>query len=292
LFLLALPAASQEPRKVALTFDDLPSHGPLPPGMTRVDVAKSIVATLQKYKAPQVYGFVNGKFFADEPQGAEVFKVWTAAGFPLGSHTYSHMDLALNTPEAFEKDIAANEALLQKFFPAGDWHWFRYPFLHEGETAAKKHRIMAYLADHGYKIAEVTLSFDDYAFNTPYARCAERKDAAGVDELKASYLKAAEDSLRAGSEMARAAYGHDIRHVMLLHIGAFQTVMLPRLMELLREKGFQLIPLADAEMDPAYRIEPELPARWDGTLLEQMLRAKNSKTPAIAPFSRLEQICR
>ena len=49
-------AAAQE---VALTFDDLPAHGPLPPGVTRLDVAKSIISTLKAANAPQVYGFIN-----------------------------------------------------------------------------------------------------------------------------------------------------------------------------------------------------------------------------------------
>jgi len=165
--LLALPAGAQ----VALTFDDLPSHGPLPPGMTRVEIAKSVIDTLRKFQAPMVYGFVNAKLVADRPQDAEVLKMWTAAGFPLGSHAFSHMDLATNKAEDFEKDIAANEATLRQFFPGGDWHWFRYPYLHEGDTAEKKHAIAAYLKEHRYKVAEVTLSFGDYAGNDPYARC-------------------------------------------------------------------------------------------------------------------------
>ena len=40
-------AAGQE---VAITFDDLPSHGPLPNGTTRADVARSILAALRGVK--------------------------------------------------------------------------------------------------------------------------------------------------------------------------------------------------------------------------------------------------
>ncbi len=56
-FAFASSAASQQ---VALTIDDLPSHGALPPGMTRADVAKSILKTLQDAHAPKVYGFICG----------------------------------------------------------------------------------------------------------------------------------------------------------------------------------------------------------------------------------------
>jgi hypothetical protein len=51
------------------------------------------------------------------------------------------------------------------------------------------------LKAHGYRIASVTMSFGDYAWNEPYARCMAKGDAAAVAVLEASYLKAAKDSL-------------------------------------------------------------------------------------------------
>ena len=86
MFLVALPAmaAAQE---VALTFDDLPAHGPLPPGMTRLDVAKSIIATLKAANAPQVYGFINAVKLEQVPEDRAVLEEWRAAGYLLGNHT-------------------------------------------------------------------------------------------------------------------------------------------------------------------------------------------------------------
>ncbi len=287
-------APVQSGPQVALTFDDLPSHGPLPPGMTRVDVARSILGTLREWKAPSVYGFINAKLLEAEARDADVLELWTKAGFPLGNHSYSHMDLHTNTAEAFTADVAANEPYLQKFMPTGDWHWLRYPYLREGDNPDKHKAVATYLAQHGYKIAQVTLSFGDYAFNAPYVRCAEKRDTQAIEELKATYLTAAEDSLRVGQEMAQSIFGRDIKHVMLLHIGSFETVMLPKLMELLKAKGFRLITLDEAERDAAYRTEVAPLTRWDGTLLEQLIRAKGLKSPAHgdSPFPRLDAICR
>jgi feruloyl esterase len=288
------PSTVQSGPQVALTFDDLPSHGPLPPGMTRVDVATSILGTLREWKAPRVYGFVNGKLMEAEPRDADVLTLWTDAGYPLGNHAYSHMDLHTNTAEAFQADIAANEPVLRKFMPTGDWHWLRYPYLREGDTPDKHKAVASYLDQHGYKIAQVTLSFGDYAWNAPYVRCAAKNDTQGIEELKASYLKAAEDSLRVGQEMSQSIFGRDIKHVMLLHIGSFETVMLPKLMELLKAKGFTLIPLDEAESDAAYKTDVAPLTRWDGTLLEQLIRAKGLKSPprGESPFPRLDAICR
>jgi len=94
--------------------------------------------------------------------------------------------------------------------------------------------------------------------------------------------------------LTRAVYGRDIKHVLLLHIGAFQTVMLPRLMALLKEKGFGVISLNEAETDEAYRSAPVLRSGWEGTLLDQMMRAKGLKAPTQPelPMAKLDSVCR
>ncbi|HEV7219846.1 MAG: polysaccharide deacetylase family protein [Terriglobales bacterium] len=268
-------ANKQVPPEVALTFDDLPAHGPLPPGLTREDIANSVIKALQAVGAPPIYGFVNAKRLEEDPSNAQVLQLWRDAGFPLGNHTFSHMDLNKNSVDAFEQDLLAGEPTLQKFMGDRDWHWLRFPFLNEGDTPEKHHAIGAFLKDHGYKVAEVTLSFGDYGYNEPYARCLEKKDDKAIEELKKSYLEGAAESLAEGQKMAKLVYGRDIKHVMLLHIGGFETVMLPRLLDLLKHRGFKLISLPDAESDPAYAIDPDLPSNWGGTFLQQMMRAKH-----------------
>src|SRR4029453_18629229 len=137
MFILAVVVSAFVPRqaaqtkqlRVALTFDDLPDHGPLPPGMTRVDVARQIIAALKARSAPAVYGFINAKQLETRPADAEVLKLWGEAGFPPGNHTYSHMNLHTNSPDDFERDVEANEATLRSYMANGDWHWFRYPYL-------------------------------------------------------------------------------------------------------------------------------------------------------------------
>jgi peptidoglycan/xylan/chitin deacetylase (PgdA/CDA1 family) len=299
-------AAPQEPRKkaaqVALTFDDLPAHGPVPPGSSRVDIAQRIIATLRSHRTPPIYGFVNAKDLDEHPEDAEVLRLWHEAGFPLGNHGFSHMDLHANTVEAFEQDLLANEATLRRYMDNQDWTWFRFPYLHEGDTPEKHRAVRNFISGHYYRIAEVTLSFDDYAYNEPYARCLAKQDTAGIEWLKESYLTRADESLRRGQEAAQTLFQHDIPHVMLLHIGGFETVMLPRLLDLLRERGFELVTLTEGHHDLAYATDPALRANWSGTLLEQLLRARRpppstSAAPVSPPapggiFEKLGSLCR
>ncbi len=288
-----IPAASSPPGHVALTFDDLPSHGPLPPGVGRVDIAKSIIESLRSHKAPAAYGFINAKAVTDRAEDMEVLKAWRAAGLPLGNHAYSHMDLHANDVSAFEQDVLANESTLQSLMGAENWHWFRYPYLREGDSADKHRAVLAFLGEHQYKVAQVTLSFDDYAYNDPYARCLAKNDTRSIDWLKQSFLSRAAANLVWAQDAARQLFGRDIKHVMLLHIGGFQTVMLSPLLDLLAQNGFALTTLEDAQTDAAYATPRDLPANWNGTLLEQLMRARRLPIPQGDPvFEKLAALCR
>ena len=279
---------------VALTFDDLPVHGPLPPGMARVDIANSIIHSLQAAHAPPTYGFVNANGLQDDPSSAPVLQLWRAAGFPLGNHTFSHMDLDANSVDSFEQDLLANEPTLQKFMATDDWHWLRFPYLHEGDTPEKHRAVADFLAAHRYKVAQVTVSFADYAYNEPYSRCLAKNDQQGIAKLEQGYLDGAAQSLAQSQAAAKLLYARDIKHVMLLHVGAFQTVMLPRLLDLLQQRGFQLIPLPEAQSDPAYSLRPDLSSHWDGMFLEQSLRARQLTLPDNPALSLawLDEVCR
>jgi peptidoglycan/xylan/chitin deacetylase (PgdA/CDA1 family) len=277
--------------RVALTFDDLPVHGPLPPGLSRVDVVRRIAEALGSHRAPPVYGFINGKAADEDAEGREVLRVWRAAGNPLANHSFSHMDLHAASVAAFEQDVIANEAVLRAFMSDGDWRWFRYPFLREGDTPEKYRAVRAFLKERGYRVAQVTLDFHDYAYNDPYARCLARGDKGALAWLEKQYIEQAAASLVDGQAAARSIFGRDIPHVMLLHVGGFQTVMFPRLLDLLSLRGFVLTTLEEAQADPAYESVPSRDANWSGSLLDQMRRDPPSGQSLDALFERLARLC-
>jgi len=281
-------------QKLAITFDDLPLNGELPPGVTRAETAKNVLAILKKRHAPPVYGFINAKKLEGSADGAEALKLWAAAE-PVGNHTYSHMDLEQNSVEAYERDIAENEPVLELLKADGrdDWHWLRYPYLHEGDTVEKRRAVRAYLKTHGYKIAQVTLDWEDYLWNFAYARCAAKNDAKAIQWLRSSYLSAASQFLDLGRAQAKLIYGHEINYVLLMHLGAFSSTILPDALDLLKKKGFQLVTLEEAESDPAYDGDPDVALHDAGTFLDQWMQVKQIKYPEHAdkPYKELDSIC-
>jgi hypothetical protein len=96
------------------------------------------------------------------------------------------------------------------------------------------------------------MSFGDYAWNEPYARCMAKGDAAAVATLEASYLKAAKDSLDFERGLSATLYGRDIPYVLLMHAGAFDARMMPRLLKLYQDNGVTFVSLEEAERDKFY----------------------------------------
>ena len=280
----AAPAVGPTPQpQIALTFDDLPAHGPLPAGGDRLAIARTIIAALAAHHAP-AFGFMNAGFGGGDPNAPRVLAAWSAAGLPIGNHTHGHINLDQVGAASFLVDVGRNEAPLAAAAGTGDWHWFRFPFLVEGRDPAARDAVRRELGRKGYRIAAVTMSFGDYAWNDAYARCVARGASAAIAGLETSYLAAAKvQALRARS-LARAALGRDIPYVLLMHLGAFDARMVPRLLSLYETMGFGFTTLAAAQADPFYAAATDLSLPGPSPTLEAAAAARGIAVPPNAPL--------
>jgi peptidoglycan/xylan/chitin deacetylase (PgdA/CDA1 family) len=299
----AQPAATPQPPKtyhlqrhpvVALTFDDLPAAGSLPPGDNRVRILTTLTEELKAHHLKGVYGFVNAVSLPGDQDAQQALRIWLAAGMNIGSHTWDHPSLTDNTAAFFEHDIALNEPLLAQFAGNRDWHWFRFPYLEEGDTLAKRNDVRAWLQSHGYRVAQVTLNFDDDSWNDPYARCMARHDTAAIAWLKQSYLENAAEFLRVGREEELTAFGHEVPNVLLLHGTAFTTLMLPDLLKILHQQGFRFASLPKVESNPIYFQNVNAALKNGGSLPNQYLDSRNLPYPPLTeePYDKLHNLCR
>jgi peptidoglycan/xylan/chitin deacetylase (PgdA/CDA1 family) len=296
---MSTPAgAAEKPRlKVALTFDDLPLNGTLAAGAKQSDYVRDTVAVLRKHRIPPTYGFINARKLEGNPDGARALRTWVAAGNPVGNHTYSHIDLTKNSVADFEADVRRDEPSLELLMPGGAtvrWQWFRYPFLHEGDTLEKRRAVRAFLTGAGYRIAQTTLDWEDYLWNSAHAVCVAKNDPESMAWLRQSYLDIAREYIRVQRELSRQVFGRDINHVVLLHLGSFSSHILPDLFKLFADEGFEIVKLEEAQSDPAYETDPDVADGTGGTLTELMMLKKQIPWPKIPakPRERLETICR
>ncbi|CAN5734384.1 polysaccharide deacetylase family protein [soil metagenome] len=291
--LLFFSAFAVPAQQVAFTFDDLPAHGEVPPGQTRLQIAQSILKTIHDQRLPPTYGFVNAHHLEEKPAEREVLEAWRTAGQPLGNHGYSHLSMNDHTVEEYTADIAKNEPVLTSLMPHQDWHWFRYPFLWEGETLEKRRAVRTYLQQNHYQVAQVSMDFEDYLWNAPYARCVAKQDDTAIASLRASYLATADQFIALFRTMSHTLYGRDIPYVLLLHIGAFDAQMFPQLIELFRQRGFTFISMTDALKDPVFKEDPNTALKYGGAFQEQWFAAKHLKVPpGTKPYKELEAVCR
>jgi len=294
---LMVAVAGAADLEIALTFDDLPINGSLPPGVKQSDLARDTVKVLKKHRVPPSYGFINADKLERDPDGAQALQVWIAAGHPLANHTYSHLDFTKNTVEEFQKEILRNEpalALLSPLQSKHDWRWFRYPYLHEGDTLEKRRAIRAFLAARGYRIAQTTIDWEDYLWNSAHARCVAKQDTTAIEWLRSSYLEEAQRWMRVERDLSRQVWGRDIKHVALLHLGSFSPHILPDLFALLEREGYRIVTLEQAQSDPIYEADPDVAAPRGGMLTELMMQAKGMSWPAgigDKPREKLRSIC-
>jgi lysophospholipase L1-like esterase len=278
---------------IAITFDDLPAHGPLPRGDTRAAIMARIAAALHAAGAPPTYGFTNGGFAAREPASKPALAAWRRSGNLLANHSWSHMNADENAASTWEADVLRNEPVIAPLMKGADWHWLRFPYLAEGETPGKRREIRHFLSAHDYKIASVTMSFSDYLWNDPYARCVTAGDGEAIATLKHSYLKAAAEALDYAEAASQRLYGRDIPLVLLMHVGAFDSIMLPDLLDFYRSRGVRLVSLADAESDPFYKGEVD-PASGTAPATLEAAAAQRGVTLPAAPEApaALATLCR
>lgn len=278
---------------VALTFDDVPAGGGLHVDETRVGIITRLIDELKANHLGGVYGFVNGTGMDDDTDLQQALHLWIAAGMLIGNHTFTHPALDETTAAEYIHDIAENEPTLRQYDPAGDWHWFRYPYLEEGNTLEKREAVRGWLQQHGYRVAQVTLNFQDDDWDDPYGRCLDKHDQAAIDWLKQSYMENAAEFIRVGREEQILAFGHEVPNVLLLHETDFTTLMFPDLMKLLRREGFRFATLAKVERNPVYSLDPREPNPGGGSLTNQVLDARRLTYPPFhpEPIEKLEKIC-
>jgi peptidoglycan/xylan/chitin deacetylase (PgdA/CDA1 family) len=282
---------------VALTFDDLPAAGGIPHGDSRVGIATRLVKELKAHHMKGVYGFVTAVDIDDDPDTQGAMKVWLDAGMNIGNHTWSHPALSDVTAADYIHEIAEDEPALRQYAGKRNWHWFRYPYLEEGDTLTKHEAVRGWLQAHDYNVAEVTLNFNDDDWSDPYIRCLDKRDEKGIAWLEESYMASAKEFILRGRERQPLAFGHEIPNVLLLHATAFTALMLPDIIRMLSEEGFHFQTLPRVERSAAYGIDPEVGLEDGGPFAYEVLVSRHLKDPLPPPMTpepieELDSVCK
>ncbi len=261
----ALPAAiaarrqSSVVREIAITIDDLPIAGGLPRSIEPSRVLTTrLLAGIAAHHVPAI-GFVNEDRLetatgAIDPQRTQLLRQWLDGGLELGNHGYSHRDLHLVPLDAFEQDVLEGERVLRPLLAERHQspRFFRHPFLHTGRDLATRAGFEHFLAEHGYRVAPVTVDNDEYIFAAAYDRSSSRGDAALTTRIGDAYVPYMESKMEFFERNSRELFGRDMRQILLIHANMLNADRFNVLATMLERRGYRFISIERALEDPAF----------------------------------------
>lgn len=253
----ATPATDSAPADIAFTFDDLPALTIVGDQAYVNDINRRLLAGLKRHHIPAI-GFVNESKLAapfDRAQQIAVLKSWLDAGMMLGNHSFSHKSPNELSAADYVADIARGEQVIRPLIAAHGQKlgWYRYPYLETGSPAEKKAFIDHWLAEHGYRIAPVTMENSDWMFAEPYDDAVRRGDTAERDRIGEAYVAYTARMFSWYKQASQALFGRQIAFVMLMHATRINADNIDRIAALAAQYRLHPVTLPAAMRDKAYR---------------------------------------
>ncbi len=250
-------AGDARAQRVALSFDDGPDMqdtvGLSPAGRNAALLAQLAQAHLKSIL------FVT-RVDADRPRN-ELIRLWGRDGHGVGNHTASHPNF--NDPaislEAFQRDVLECDRAIRAM--PGYTRRFRFPYLKEGETAAKRDGLRGFLQSRRYKTGPVTIDTSDWYYSARLRDRLAQSPAADRNAYRDAYLRHLLDRARYYDRLSRDVLGRSVSHVILLHHNLINALFLKDVIAMLQANGWVLVDAESAFADPIYDLRPDvLPA--------------------------------
>src|SRR5262249_45961140 len=124
-------------------------------------VVSDIIAALRAHGVQHATGFIIGSKFEGHPERQAALAACLEAGLDVGNPTFTHPSLAATDVRTYLADIEANRPLIEALEKRVGQraHYFRAPYLDEGNTEAERQALTHYLAAHNYQMVRVSIDF-------------------------------------------------------------------------------------------------------------------------------------
>lgn len=277
LTLITVPAAAQDEKLIALSFDDVPrARGPF---FAPDERARRLLAQLRVVRAPQaVFFVVPGQLTDDDGAGGQRrIANYVRAGNVIANHSFRHGHLSEMDAAAYLADIDAADRWLRG--RPGFRPWFRFPFLDEGgRDKAKRDALRAGLAARGLRNGYVTAESSDWnieGLTAAAVKAGKPIDRAALRDLYVTWHVEAADF---ADGLMEKTIGRQPVQVMLLHETDLAALYLGDLVRALRRAGWTVVSADAAYDDPLGQLAPDTPSAI-GTLTEALAWEKGLPAP-------------
>jgi peptidoglycan-N-acetylglucosamine deacetylase len=247
----ALASAAKRP-EVAVTMDDFVLFDT--PRLSAEARNRAILDALDARKVKAAV-FVTGRYVDDEKK-LPLVRMWDERGHMIGNHTYSHKFYHSADFDEYARDILRNEALLKQF--PRYRKFLRFPYLKEGKTAEQRDRMRAFMREHGYRNAHVTIDASDWYVDQRMRERLKANPKADLVPYRDFYLGHIWERSAFYDDLARKVLGRGVRHTLLLHHNVLNGLFLGDLLRMFERRGWKLIDAEKAFADPVFDSAPNI----------------------------------
>lgn len=264
-------------KQIAITFDELPAARSFG-DVDRDAISYLMLGALKKYEV-KATGFVVGDQIEDS---YDLLGQWLNNGHKLGNLTMSGQDYNRLGPEQFIRDIRkgdeALEAMLSGF--GQKRRYFRYPYLHYGDTQEKRKQASLFLEAQNYIVCPATVIPEDYLYNLNLTKLGKTPDSAKYEALMNEYINHVLDELERQERLAQDIMNRPIEQILLLRANRLNAVFLDELLGALKSEGYEFVTLDSALKDEVYEM-PEAYLGMKGVgYLDMILQSNPDLVPA------------
>lgn len=232
-------------REIAITIDDLPFVGE-----SKNFHLNMIIDSIKANEIP-VTGFIIAKEV--NKKNWQTLLKFHDAGLGLGNHTLTHANLNKVETAEYIQEIETADKILSPILT--EPKYFRYPYLVMG-AGLKKDKVMNYLSSKNYQVAPVTIDSKDFMFNQLLLSVPENERRHFLDVLKRCYLDFIWQQTLKAEENSRAARKPDQAQILLIHANLLNAYVLPDIISLYRQNGFNFVSLTTALKTNENEVKP------------------------------------
>ena len=250
--LLSIPVLSQ--KQIAITIDDPTTTETLKMNWQEKD--SLILNTLDKHNIKAAL-FVCG-MRVDNPNGKYLLNNWDSGNHLICNHSYSHryFNSKSMSSDNFIADFAKGDSLIRTF--KNYTRLFRFPYLKEGNTAAKRDSMRAVLKNEGYQNGYVTIDASDWYIDEQISLALKNNIKTDLTPYREYYIKHILDRAEYYDSLAQLVFKREIKHTLLIHHSLLNALFLDDLLSALRTNGWDLIDAKKAYEDQIFLLQPDI----------------------------------
>ncbi len=246
LFLISVQLFSQS--KVSFTFDD----GALGnrPNYTFAEWNGLLLQKLDDANVEAMF-FVKGQGKTTE-KGKQLLKSWDDSGHKIANHTWTHPNFnnELVTLEDFKEELMRTDSIIKPY--SNYTKLFRFPYLKEGNTEEKINGFRKFLENQEYRNGYVTIDASDWYIDSRLLKRLRKNPDADISDFRDYYLQHIWERAQFYEKLSLELNGRNISHTLLLHHNLAAALFIDDLIQMFKEKGWEIVPASKAYEDTIY----------------------------------------